>query len=135
MGLDMILFGVNDYFEPEKPIKMNLEEVAYWRKANAIHNWIVANVQDNVDNCAYYYMEKRQLKQLLTICEKILANPTVENAMELLPTKSGFFFGGVDLNKESEMKWYLDGLEYTVEIFKQILKEDKYEYFFYHSSW
>lgn len=135
MGLDMMLFGVTDHFEPEKPFKMNFEEVAFWRKANAIHGWIVANVQDGVDNCAYYYMEKRQLKQLLTICEKILANPTVKNAMELLPTKEGFFFGGYDLNDDFEMEWYLDGLKYTVETFKEILKEDRFQYFFYHASW
>jgi hypothetical protein len=48
------------------------EEVAYWRKANAIHKWFVANVQDGVDECQEAYVEREQLQELLEICETII---------------------------------------------------------------
>jgi hypothetical protein len=35
---------------PEK-ISYVIEDVAYWRKANAIHKWFVDNCQDGVDEC------------------------------------------------------------------------------------
>ena len=138
MGLDMYLYGVNreyDSTSEDCKVKLIFEEVAYWRKQNAIHNWIVKNVQDNVDNCALYYVDETHLKMLLVECKKVLENPTVENAMRFLPTVSGFFFGGTDLSDDFEMEWYLDGLKYTVEKIRELLKSEKYQYYYYQSSW
>ena len=33
--------------------------VGYWRKANAIHNWFVQNVQDNRDECQKSYVSHK----------------------------------------------------------------------------
>ena len=38
MGLDMMLIYEDN-------------QIASWRKANAIHKWFVDNVQDGVDDC------------------------------------------------------------------------------------
>ena len=132
----MYLYGATMRFEGKNyQIFIDLEEVARWRKQNAIHNWMVENVQDGVDNCALYYLDKSNLEKLLAKCEKILKNPTPETAMEVLPTVQGFFFGGTDLNLKYEWEWYMDGIKYTVEVFRDLLKNDKFEYYYYQSSW
>lgn len=43
-------------------------EVAYWRKANMIHQWFVDNVQEGVDNCSTYYVSFKKLQELYAIC-------------------------------------------------------------------
>ena len=135
MGLDMYLFGANYKINGETlSSEITLKEVAYWRKHNAIHNWFVKNVQNDVDNCAMYCVAHDHLKMLLDVCNKVLENPTPENAMKLLPTKRGFFFGGYDLEDDYEMEYYLDGLKYTVKVINELLKED-FTYFMYESSW
>lgn len=51
MGLDMYLYGATWKMDGETSTSViKLEEVAYWRKHNAIHNWMVNNVQEGVDN-------------------------------------------------------------------------------------
>ena len=37
------------------------EEVGYWRKANAIHNWFVNNIQNGKDDCRRYEVSKENL--------------------------------------------------------------------------
>lgn len=48
------------------------QEVGYWRKANAIHKWFVDNVQDGVDDCKPYYVDKDNLETLRDLCLKAL---------------------------------------------------------------
>ena len=43
------------------------EEVAYWLKANHIHNWFVQNLQDGVDECQYVFVEEDDLRCLLAM--------------------------------------------------------------------
>ena len=55
------------------------EEVGYWRKANAIHQWFVEHVQEDVDDCKDYYVEKEQLEELLkTVNEVLKASELIE---------------------------------------------------------
>lgn len=136
MGLDMYLYGANHKIDSETTTsKIEVIEVGYWRKQNAIHNWIVKNVQDNVDNCTMYYVPEHDLKKLLLACKTVLENPTVENAMKILPTVGGFFFGGTDLTEDFELEYYLDGLKYTVKLIRELLAKDEFEYYIYQSSW
>lgn len=136
MGLDMYLYGAKHKFDSETcSSEITLVEVGYWRKQNAIHNWIVQNVQNNVDNCALYEVSEYQLKKLLLSCKTVLENPTVENAMRILPTVDGFFFGGTDLSDNFELEYYLDGLKYTVKLIRELLAKGEFEYYYYQSSW
>lgn len=152
MGLDMYLFkdtyiGGNFDFNNvqgeinlsrgrnNKPVNIKLnrltsirEEVAYWRKANAIHQWFVDNVQDGEDNCGTYFVSADNLRELVYICKVILANP--EKAQELLPVASGFFFGSDEYDE-----WYMNSLKYTIETFESLLEEDPEADYYYHSSW
>jgi len=106
-------------------------EAMYWRKANAIHGWFVDNVQNGIDNCKPYEVFIPQLYKLLDICEQVIENPA--KAKELLPAKSGFFFGGTEYDE-----WYFNSVEYTAERLNQLLKvleSDNYILLRYQSSW
>ena len=48
------------------------EDVAYWRKANAIHRWFVKNVQGGIDECQTSYVELAQLKELVDACKQVI---------------------------------------------------------------
>jgi len=109
-------------------IKFIVEEVGYWRKANAIHNWFVQNIQDGVDNCQRSYVSRKELQQLLTLVEKILDDHSL--AAKLLPTQSGFFFGGTEYDE-----WYFKDLEDTKRILTEVLSFPATSDFYYHASW
>lgn len=105
--------------------------VAYWRKANAIHEWFVQNVQDGVDECQETWVSREQLQELIDICKQVLQDP--KKAEELLPTRSGFFFGSTEYDD-----WYKQDLQYTVERLEKILADPAFGKgidFYYQSSW
>lgn len=134
------------------------EEVAYWRKANAIHRWFVEHVQGEVDNCGTYYVPRETLAELLHTVERVLEASTLQPgqvtvgyqfeegqkkavtkqgqviqddtvARELLPTQEGFFFGSTEYDES-----YLEDLRYTRDVLRQALK-DEWADFEYSSSW
>lgn len=104
--------------------------VAYWRKANEIHKWFVDNVQKGKDDCGNYYVERKQLQWLVEMCKDVLSNK--ENAADILPTRSGFFFGSTDYDE-----YYFKDLENTVEMLENVINNPKLQRwaFEYHSSW
>lgn len=141
--------------------KTIFEQIGYWRKANHIHNWFVENVQDGIDECDTYEVTKEQLEDLLNVCRKVLDGSKLvkgkvvngqkyENgkmvniyqdgeyiedssvAKELLPTTSGFFFGGTEYDE-----WYYKDVENTISIIENVLRTTDFEHevVMYHSSW
>ena len=107
------------------------KEVAYWRKANAIHKYFVDNVQDGIDDCRYHNeVTKEILEDLLERCGKALNNHDL--APELLPRCSGFFFGGTNYDE-----WYFRDIEETFNYITHILKTTNFdiEMLCYCSSW
>jgi hypothetical protein len=110
-----------------KNVTTIVEEVGYWRKANQIHRWFVENVQDNVDNCGEYFVPKVRLEELLELCQKVKADNSLAGA--LLPTGTGFFFGGEEYDE-----WYFNDIETTIEVLKEALSDDDASYY-YSSSW
>ena len=107
-------------------------EVGYWRKANAIHNWFVENVQNGNDNCGTYIVSDEKVDELLSICKMVLDNRSM--AEKFLPTKSGFFFGNTEYSD-----FYFEDIENTVKILeraKQLRETKKFAYeLTYSSSW
>jgi hypothetical protein len=89
-------------------------QVMYWRKANAIHDWFVKNVQDGEDDCRSYEVGREQLAELRTACERVLADHDL--ATELLPPADGFFFGGTELDE-----WYFGSIEDTKKALDKLL--------------
>jgi len=102
--------------------------VGYWRKANHVHRWFVENVQDGADDCREYWVTRANLENLLNVCKNVAEEK--ERAEDLLPTESGFFFGGTDYDE-----WYFDDVESTITILEEALAmPDTYE-FYYRASW
>ncbi len=180
MGLDMYLNAKRYLWFNENETKDKIEEIVpcpfanegvkeisygvlYWRKANAIHNWFVENVQNGNDDCGDYYVGVEHLIELRDICKNIVETAvlkvgeiycgtrfsdgvmeniyedgyTIVNAeeiAELLPATSGFFFGSTDYDS-----YYLDSVKSTLESLNKILSIDEKELerweFSYHSSW
>ena len=161
MGLDMYLtkktYVGNEYRKPENQIKVVMpesegdatfkvkqpikqerisyieESIGYWRKANHIHKWFVDNIQGGKDDCGNYPVSEEKLQSLMDSCKEVLA--IKDNAEVLLPTQSGFFFGGTDYDE-----YYFKDIEATIKIIADLFTErgeDKYlsGEVYYHSSW
>ena len=107
-----------------------VEEVAYWRKANQIHNWFVNYVQGGEDDCKEYSVSIEELKILLVEINEVLDNPN--RAKEILPTAKGFFFGNYDYDN-----YYLENLKYTKVILETIFNNNNSSDvdYTYQSSW
>jgi hypothetical protein len=124
------IFGVTGIEDGDYGAEEVKFRVAYWRKANAIHDWFVQNVQDGVDECQETWVSREQLQELIDICEQVIAD--MSKAEQLLPTRSGFFFGGTDYDD-----WYKGDLEFTAERLRKILADPAFAKadFYYQSSW
>ena len=136
-----------------------LEEVGYWRKANAIHKWCEENLKFITDG--YYEVTKKDLEKLKRVCEfviekskmvdgmisvgqrltdngwedileegKIISNPEI--AREYLPTTRGCFFGSTDYDE-----FYIYKLSNTIQIIDDVLKKTDFEkeFLVYWASW
>lgn len=157
MGLDMYLTGRRYIWgwsdSPDQHIQAAVEplfpelkgrrikevscEMMYWRKSNQIHKWFVDNVQEGKDECQETFVSVDQLNELLNTCRFVLAGRdgpnAIANARALLPTHSGFFFGGTDYDE-----YYWQDLENTVKGLEEILGNEeitKHWEFYYCSSW
>ncbi len=127
-----------------------VEEVGYWRKFNALHNWIVENCAEGVDDCKEVYIEPSKLNLLLDNLKKVKASLDKSGkkelsggngykvftdtaiAEELLPTQSGFFFGATVYDE-----WYYNDVVMTIKLLKELLgnvEEDSSDYY-YRASW
>lgn len=154
-------FGIEGAVDPGTPAATIEFTVAYWRKANQIHNWFVENVQGGEDDCGTYDVTRDQLRELRDTAKKVLdsldlkpgkvANgykinedgkreyyyedgevaTNIELAKELLPATEGFFFGSTDYDG-----FYARDLEDTITQIDRVLKAlpDGW-YLAYHSSW
>lgn len=111
-----------------KKVSYITEEVGYWRKANQIHKWFVDNVQNGNDDCGNYYVSREKLEELLDLCRKVQADMSL--AEQLLPSQSGFFFGGTDYDD-----WYYQDIDRTIEMLEEILSDETADEFEYTSSW
>lgn len=143
------------------PWESLFEEVGYWRKANAIHNWFVENVQNGVDDCGRYEVLESHLHELSQLCEKVLTESVMVNglvvngytytakgekpnleigriilnpdvAQKLLPTTDGFFFGSTHYDQ-----YYIDDIGRTYDILQRVLDSTDFltQAIFYSSSW
>lgn len=142
-------YGIN----PDKVVYIT-EEVGYWRKANAIHNFFITQTRKE-DNCEPIRIPIGILRNLYERCKAILKDNTQEKeeiyqdlkgnekvrtvkvlkddtkAKELLPTCEGFFFGPTSYGE-----WYVDDLERTIEILEPLINsEDGWSEIIYEASW
>ena len=137
-------------FNPEK-VTYVTEEVAYWRKFNALHNWFVKNVQNGEDDCEEYsvYLEdfvKLQLclSLVLDAQNTCLVGRLSEEERDVIccdnfPPTEGFFFGSREIND-----FYWEDVVSTKRIVESIIRQinqsiiDKDSLlinYYYRSSW
>jgi hypothetical protein len=149
MGLDMYLKGKRylSQFDDEDAARakqiMNLfpdlngvrvaihevtVDVGYWRKANAIHDWFVREVQEGEDDCGSYYVSRAQLTELRALCQRVLDFKHLGN--ELLPNVQGFFFGSQEYDE-----YYYQNLEHTIAVIDCALALPAKWDIQYQSSW
>jgi len=118
MGLDMYLY--------EKEVN----EVAYWRKANAIHGWII-NRTNRIDDCTPIELSKKDIIELRDTCLQVLEVNEPDYAEEILPPTSGFFFGSSEIDE-----WYWSNLRETAEKLTTIIDQSVEDATFeYQASW
>jgi len=123
LGRDKINLNI-----PIERIGTIILEVGYWRKANHIHDWFVKNVQSGTDDCGRYYVSLDKLKELKKLCKDVIKNTKL--AGEVLPTKSGFFFGGTDYDE-----YYIEDCKNTIKIIDKALNDKISGDLYYQSSW
>ena len=112
------------------------EQVAYWRKFNALHGWFIENCAAGVDECQDISVDEEKLKELLETLKEVSSNFT--KAEELLPPTQGFFFGSDEVDE-----YYKEEVNSTIKIIEDLLEENEQskEYglysgeFEYRASW
>lgn len=137
-------------------------EAMYWRKANAIHNWFVENVQGWEDNCQEYDVDHSDLIELMKLCKQVLDTAVIvkweinnwystspnwekvynkeqgeyiqnaEAISELLPTWGWCFFGSTDYDQ-----WYLNDIKDTYDWLVRETESPLFKKcdYMYQSSW
>lgn len=91
-------------------------------------------VQDGEDDCEKYEVTKSNLLDLKAVCEEVLSLKGKDEGKieEILPTTSGFFFGGTEYDE-----YYFSDVEATIEIINKVLETTDFEkeLVVYQSSW
>ncbi len=148
--------------EKRHPHKRVSENVAYWRKANAIHRWFVKNVQGGIDDCGIHEeVTEEKIEELRGCCRKVLEGCVlvvgkVANGESLtdsgwvknyevgkkilnpgickkyLPSTDGFFFGSTEYDQ-----YYWEDVKYTYDVLGKVLQETDFDnqMIYYQSSW
>lgn len=122
--------GVNfDAINSEK-ISSVRENIGYWRKFNALHNFIIQTFAEGKDDCSDVYLDEDALILIYNTVKEVSINHS--KAEELLPTTEGFFFGGTDYDE-----WYFKNIEETLTILRPYIDpQNNYHFdFYYRASW
>ncbi len=86
-------------------------------------------VQNGHDDCGEYPITREDLETLKLLCQDVLIDR--EDAKNILPTQSGFFFGSTEYDED-----YFDKARYTLKVCEDaLLLIDKGANLTYSSSW
>lgn len=149
--------NVREDIKPDR-IAYIVEQVAVWRKFNALHNWIVDNCAKGIDECQEIYIGQNDMQNLLNTLKEAknvldrasMKKETIKIGMnndgdifsdidvydceddikDILPPVSGFFFGSTQIDE-----YYKNDVERTIEIIDNLLREDAAADFYYQASW
>jgi hypothetical protein len=107
--------------------------IGYWRKANAIHAYIVGHHANSVDDCKEIELNNNDLQDLLDVCIRVsnehIVYRTTSVALDLLPTVDGFFFGATEYDD-----WYYKYVDDTINILTKAVNST-FDSFTYRASW
>ena len=108
-------------------------QIGYFRKFNALHSYIVKTFADGVDNCQEILLYKEDVEKIKKVLDDVLnAHQQVEKAKEILPTQSGFFFGGTDYDE-----FYFEDVKDAADLMQSFLDNFDFENYqlVYQASW
>ena len=108
-------------------------QIGYFRKFNALHSYIVKTFADGIDNCQDIILYKEDVEQIKKVLDDVLnAHQQVEKAKEILPTQSGFFFGGTDYDE-----FYFEDVKVAADLMQNLLDNFDFEKYqlIYEASW
>ena len=108
-------------------------QIGYFRKFNALHSYIVKTFADGIDNCQDIILYKEDVEQIKKVLDDVLnAHQQVEKAKEILPTQSGFFFGGTDYDE-----FYFEDVKDAADLMQSFLDNFDFENYqlVYQASW
>ena len=107
-------------------------QIGYFRKFNALHSYIVKTFADGIDNCQDIILYKEDVEQIKKVLDDVLEANTEEKAKELLPTQSGFFFGGTDYDE-----FYFEDVKVAADLMQNLLDNFDFEKYqlIYEASW
>ena len=87
-------------------------EIGYWRKFNALHSFIVENFAEGEDNCQEIHLDRADIMLIINALKAVKNDHA--KAETLLPTATGFFFGGQEYDE-----YYFDCVDYALDIFEK----------------
>jgi len=107
------------------------EELGYFRKFNALHNWFV-QLADGRDECQEIIFYEENVDNLLLTMKEVLISKREDIALEMFPPVSGFFFGSIQIDE-----WYWKDLESAIKLFQEIKDEwvGLPTTYYYQASW
>lgn len=140
------------------------EQMMYWRKANAIHNYFVQHCGGGVDECQPIQVSRKDLEELVLDCEKIIKATTmvkakIENGYtyDEKGKKKPFMEDGETMDEKGKKiakkllpsqsgfffgntnydQWYFDDIKTTYDSLKPILDTFDFDkdYLIYQASW
>ena len=88
-------------------------QVGYFRKFNALHSYIVKTFANGVDECQEIYLSKKDLNKLLDALKSV----SKDNASQVLPTQTGFFFGSQNYDE-----YYFEDVKEAIELITKMLE-------------
>lgn len=121
-------FGYDFELEPLNTVE-TIEAIEEWAEKKYKYYWKPSDAYFRKVNCIYRYFEDRLEKEccvveksdIIDIMEKaikILSTKDTELAEELLPTRSGFFFGSTEYDE-----WYFEDMVEILKEFSKLLKK------------
>jgi hypothetical protein len=104
------------------------QEVAYWRKFNALHQWFVSNVQNGIDRCDLHELDQDTLRK----CHDVLEEAFYKKNHYILPPTQGFFWGSTEVDD-----YYWNNVEEAIQTISSLIDNTDWatERLFYQSSW
>ena len=108
-------------------------QIGYFRKFNALHSYIVKTFADGLDNCQDVLLYKEDVEKIKKVLDDVLnIHQQAEKAKEILPTQSGYFFGGTDYDE-----YYFEEVKVAADLMQNFLDNFDFESYqlVYQASW